>query len=208
MSSAPGRLDTRSCHASRAHGPGDNAGPEFTRLVVLYDHEEVGSRSAQGAGGTLLSDALERAVSGFKGGAPQGLARAVARSSMISVDMAHAVHPNYADRHEPGHRPVIGRGPVLKQNANQSYRDARAGLFPASAGGGRAAALSRAAAWAADRALGRSVRRASASTVDVETRCCRCIPAARWRAIAPMLSVLTPWPAADAPEQASEPRLP
>jgi aspartyl aminopeptidase len=99
-------------------------------MIVLYDHEEVGSRSAQGAGGTLFSDALERVVTGWKGGEPQGLARAVARSVLASVDMAHAVHPNYADRHEPGHRPVIGRGPVLKRNANQSYAtDARtAGL--------------------------------------------------------------------------------
>jgi aspartyl aminopeptidase len=128
------RLDNlASCHASLCAliAACDAPPPEFTRLVVLYDHEEVGSRSAQGAGGTLLADTLERAVSGFKGGAPQGLPRAVARSSMISVDMAHAVHPNYADRHEPGHRPVIGRGPVLKTNASQSYAsDARsAGLF-------------------------------------------------------------------------------
>jgi aspartyl aminopeptidase len=92
-----------------------------TRMVVLYDHEEVGSRSAQGAAGTLLSDALERSVAGWKGGAPQGMARAAARSLLVSADMAHAVHPNYADRHEPEHRPVVGKGPVLKVNANQHY---------------------------------------------------------------------------------------
>jgi aspartyl aminopeptidase len=128
------RLDNlASCHAALeallatcASGARD-----ATRMIVLYDHEEVGSRSAQGASGTLLSDALERVVSSWKGGAPQGLARAVARSSLVSVDMAHAVHPNYADRHEPGHRPVVGRGPVLKLNANQHYAsDARtAGLL-------------------------------------------------------------------------------
>jgi len=92
-----------------------------TRMIVLYDHEEVGSRSAQGAAGTLLSDALERSVAGWKDGAPQGLARAAARSLLVSADMAHAVHPNYADRHEPEHRPVVGKGPVIKVNANQSY---------------------------------------------------------------------------------------
>ncbi|MGH0028897.1 MAG: M18 family aminopeptidase [Myxococcota bacterium] len=118
------RLDNlASCHAAVAAllGAADEGPPEFTRVVVLYDHEEVGSRSTQGAGGTLLQGALERMVSGFKGGAPQGLARAVSRSMLVSTDMAHAVHPNYADRHEPGHRPVIGRGPVLKTNANQAY---------------------------------------------------------------------------------------
>jgi aspartyl aminopeptidase len=103
----------------------------FTRVVVLYDHEEVGSRSAQGASGTLLGDCLERIVGGFKGGEPQGLARALASSTLISCDMAHAVHPNYSDRHEPGHSPVLGRGPVLKVNANQSYATdaATAGMF-------------------------------------------------------------------------------
>ena len=92
-----------------------------TRLVVLYDHEEVGSRSAQGAAGTLLADALERCVAGWKDGARQGLARAAARSWLVSADMAHAVHPNYADRHEPEHRPLIGKGPVIKVNADQPY---------------------------------------------------------------------------------------
>jgi aspartyl aminopeptidase len=128
------RIDNlASCHAAVCALVGAAAaGPsEFTRLVVLYDHEEVGSRSAQGAAGTLLADALERVVSGVKGDAPQGIARALSRSVLVSADMAHAVHPNYADRHEPGHRPLIGKGPVIKTNANQSYAsDARtSGLF-------------------------------------------------------------------------------
>jgi aspartyl aminopeptidase len=118
------RLDNlASCHAavSALLGAAESGPPDFTRVVVLYDHEEVGSRSQQGAAGTLLHDALERAVSGFKGGAPQGLARAASRSMLVSADMAHAVHPNYADRHEPGHRPLVGKGPVIKTNANQAY---------------------------------------------------------------------------------------
>jgi aspartyl aminopeptidase len=128
------RLDNlASCHAAVCAlvAATETALPAHARAIVLYDHEEVGSRSAHGAGGTLLADALERAVSGFEGGAAQGTARALARSVLVSADMAHAVHPNYADRHEPGHRPVIGRGPVIKTNASQSYAsDARtAGLF-------------------------------------------------------------------------------
>jgi aspartyl aminopeptidase len=129
-----GRLDNlASCHAAVCAlvSAADAAPAAHTRAIVLYDHEEVGSRSAHGAGGTLLADALERAVSAFEGGAPQGAARALSRSVLVSADMAHAVHPNYADRHEPGHRPVVGRGPVIKTNAGQSYAsDARtAGLF-------------------------------------------------------------------------------
>ena len=128
------RLDNlASCHAGlRALiDAGERDLPVFTRVLALYDHEEVGSRSAQGAAGPVLEDALERVVAGFKGGEPQGLPRALARSVLISADMAHAVHPNYSDRHEPGHRPRIGRGPVIKTNANQAYATdaATAGLF-------------------------------------------------------------------------------
>jgi aspartyl aminopeptidase len=118
------RLDNlASCHAALTAllQSGEDRLPPFTRVVVLYDHEEVGSRSAQGAAGTLLSDVLDRVVAGCKGGAPQGLQRALASSMLVSADMAHAVHPNYADLHEAGHTPVVGRGPVIKVNANQSY---------------------------------------------------------------------------------------
>jgi aspartyl aminopeptidase len=96
-----------------------------TCVAVLYDHEEVGSRSAEGAAGPFLSSTLERLVTAFRHRADsevsQGAARALARSVLISADMAHALHPNYVDRHEPGHRPQIGKGPVIKLNANRSY---------------------------------------------------------------------------------------
>ena len=117
------RLDNlASCHAAVSAllgAPGPL--PRFTRVIALYDHEEIGSRSARGASGPALLETLERATSGFKGGEPQGLARALARSILVSADMAHAVHPNYADRHEPGHRPVLGRGPCLKTHVGQNY---------------------------------------------------------------------------------------
>jgi aspartyl aminopeptidase len=129
------RIDNlASCHAAVLALLAAAGSPAtFTRALVIYDHEEVGSRTAGGAAGTLLLGTLERVVAGLETGEPQELARALARSVLISVDMAHAVHPNYADKHEPGHRPVIGRGPVLKLNANQSYAsDARtSGLFAA-----------------------------------------------------------------------------
>ncbi|MFQ5696916.1 MAG: M18 family aminopeptidase [Myxococcota bacterium] len=131
------RLDNLvSCHAAlcalvaAGEAPGT---PGFTRVVALYDHEEVGSRSASGAAGPVLAEALERIVTGFKGGAPQALARALSRSTLISSDMAHAVHPNYADRHEASHRPILGRGPVIKTHASQAYAtdSDTAGLFAA-----------------------------------------------------------------------------
>ncbi len=110
-------------------------GEEVTRLVVLYDHEEVGSQSSQGAAGTFLKDTLSRIATASEhgSGSSQDFVRAVSRSWLISADMAHAVHPNYADRHEPAHRPKIGLGPVIKTNHNQAYAtDAEsAGFFSA-----------------------------------------------------------------------------
>jgi aspartyl aminopeptidase len=130
------RLDNLgSCHAAvsallAATGGGLS---RATRAIVLYDHEEVGSQSAQGAAGTFLLESLERIVAAFKGGEPQGFPRARARSLLISADMAHGVHPNFPEKHDAGHRPVLGRGPVIKTNVNQSYAsDAKtAGAFAA-----------------------------------------------------------------------------
>lgn len=95
-------------------------GRRATCGVVLYDHEEVGSRSAQGAGGPFLRDCLER-LSLASAGAGDAHHRAIQNSFLISADMAHALHPNYADRHEPRHQPILGQGPVIKSNVNQSY---------------------------------------------------------------------------------------
>ncbi len=125
------RLDNlASCHAavSALAAAREAELPAWTNGIVLYDHEEVGSRSAQGAAGTFLADGLARIVTSVKGGAKQGLARAAARSLLISADMAHAVHPNWADKHEPGHRPRLGGGPVLKVNAGQAYASDGPGL--------------------------------------------------------------------------------
>lgn len=103
-----------------------------TRVVVLYDHEEVGSRSISGAGGTLLTDTLQR-ITQCLDDDRQALARAIAHSVLVSSDMAHAVHPNYADRHDPNHGPRIGKGPVLKVHAELAYatQSPTAALFAA-----------------------------------------------------------------------------
>ena len=128
------RLDNQgSCHAGLLAllGAAGSELPRPTRVLVLYDHEEIGSRTAEGAASPLLASVLERAVAGFKGGSPQGLPRALARSLLVSADMAHALHPNFPERHDAAHRPLIGAGPVIKQTAGRSYAtDARtAGHF-------------------------------------------------------------------------------
>lgn len=113
-----GRIDNlASCHAAVTALTSSDADVERTRAIVLYDHEEVGSRSAEGAASDFLRSCLQR----LSGGAPEDYHRAIAKSFLISADMAHAVHPNYADRHEPQHKPALGRGPVIKINVNQAY---------------------------------------------------------------------------------------
>ncbi len=122
------RLDNLgSCHAATTALIGDaGKATAHTRLIVLYDHEECGSRSAVGAQGTVLRDVLRRivearAVSSGGGTEPQAFERAMSASYLVSADMAHSVHPNYADQHEPEHQPALGKGLVIKSNSNQSY---------------------------------------------------------------------------------------
>jgi aspartyl aminopeptidase len=91
-----------------------------TRVLVLFDHEEIGSTSERGAASTLLPSVLERIVSGL-GGGREDVHRAAAASLCASADMAHATHPNYADRHEPSHLIRLNGGPVLKVNSNVRY---------------------------------------------------------------------------------------
>ncbi len=119
-----GRLDNlASCHAATRALCGAHTAAAATRGIVLYDHEEVGSRSAQGASSPFLLELLGRIAGAFDGdgGGHDTLPRAVAHSLLVSADMAHGVHPSYADKHEPSHRPVLGRGPVLKTNVAMSY---------------------------------------------------------------------------------------
>lgn len=93
---------------------------DHVQLVALFDHEEVGSSSTTGAAGPLLEHVLTR-LAGAAGATADDWARSLAASVCVSADMAHAVHPNYPERHEPGHRPLPNAGPVLKVNANQRY---------------------------------------------------------------------------------------
>jgi len=105
------------------------------KAVALFDHEEVGSSSAQGAGGPVMRDAMFRVSralaasflmndsegSNSSSSLGDAAARSAQSSFLVSADMAHALHPNYADRHEPDHKPLFGKGLVIKHNANQRY---------------------------------------------------------------------------------------
>ncbi|XP_022882541.1 probable aspartyl aminopeptidase [Olea europaea var. sylvestris] len=90
------------------------------RMVALFDHEEVGSSSAQGAGSPVMFDALSRITSSFSSDAKL-LPKSIQRSFLVSADMAHALHPNYMDKHEENHQPKMHSGLVIKHNANQRY---------------------------------------------------------------------------------------
>jgi len=93
------------------------------RSIALFDHEECGSVSADGAGSSLIPE-LVRRVSGVLGGggdAAEILARACRASYLVSADMSHSLHPNYMDKHCPGHQIFFGKGVVIKHNVNQRY---------------------------------------------------------------------------------------
>jgi len=85
-------------------------------VLICNDHEEVGSMSAAGAQGPMLSSILRRIVAD-----ETDYSRAMASSMLISADNAHGIHPNYVDKHDGNHGPLLNSGPVIKSNANQRY---------------------------------------------------------------------------------------
>ena len=85
-------------------------------LLVCTDHEEVGSASTSGAQGTFLKSVLQRLCD-----SEEEYPRMIANSLMISADNAHGIHPNYEDKHDANHGPILNNGPVIKMNANQRY---------------------------------------------------------------------------------------
>ncbi|MET9799717.1 M18 family aminopeptidase [Streptomyces sp. NPDC006368] len=111
-----------SVHAGVAALAAVTAGAPLTHIPVLaaFDHEENGSESDTGAQGPLLGTVLERSVFA-RGGGYEDRARAFAGTVCLSSDTGHAVHPNYAERHDPTHHPRANGGPMLKVNVNQRY---------------------------------------------------------------------------------------
>ena len=115
-----GRLDDLSmCYAGLdallAAGESDR-----TQVLAVFDNEETGSQTKQGAGSPFLASVLKR-VALAQGGSEESFYVAVEKSFMVSADNAHAWHPNYPEKYDPTNHPVLGGGPVIKFNAAQKY---------------------------------------------------------------------------------------
>ena len=111
-----GRLDDLAMVSAGLHAMLNSGVTAMTQVLAVFDNEETGSGTKQGAASPVLRNVLKRVC-----GSGENLYRAVERSFMISADMAHAIHPNYPEKHDPTNHPVMGGGPVIKINANQKY---------------------------------------------------------------------------------------
>ena len=91
--------------------------------IHVDNYQEIGSSSTSGAGSPIMGEAVKRISSAFSGGksTEDCLSTSIQKSFVLSVDQAHAVHPNYANKHEQGHSPKMNQGMVIKRNSNQRY---------------------------------------------------------------------------------------
>ncbi|SCH97579.1 M18 family aminopeptidase [Romboutsia sp. 1001713B170207_170306_H8] len=115
-----GRLDNLSMAHASLHALINANGKKGINLISIFDNEEIGSSTKQGADSNMLLNTLERICISL-GKDREEFFTSMYSSFMISADLAHGVHPNMAEKHDPTNRPVLGRGPVIKINANQSY---------------------------------------------------------------------------------------
>ena len=115
-----GRLDNLAMAHASLHALINAEAKSGVNMTVVFDNEEVGSSTKQGADSNMLINILER-ISLCLGQDREDFLRSLYSSFMISADLAHAVHPNVTEKHGPTNRPIMGRGPVIKINANQAY---------------------------------------------------------------------------------------
>ncbi len=115
-----GRLDDLSMAFSAMTALLESDDTAMTRVMAIFDNEETGSGTKQGAASPEL-DYLLRRINTALGGADEDYYRAVANSFMVSADNAHAIHPNYPEKQDPTNHPRLGGGPVIKINANCKY---------------------------------------------------------------------------------------
>lgn len=114
------RLDNLSMAHASLHGLIDSKGKNGINIVSIFDNEEIGSSTKQGADSNMLLNTLERICMGL-GKDREDFFSAIYSSFMISADLAHALHPNIVEKHDPTNRPIMGGGPVIKISANQAY---------------------------------------------------------------------------------------
>lgn len=114
------RLDNLSMAHASLNALIDSKGEKGINIVSIFDNEEVGSTTKQGADSDMLRNILERICLSL-GKDREEFFAAVYSSFMISADLAHALHPNVSEKHDPTNRPIMGRGPVIKISAEQSY---------------------------------------------------------------------------------------
>lgn len=115
-----GRLDDLSMAHAAMTALLESGDSTMTRVMAIFDNEETGSGTKQGAASPVLEHILRR-INSCLGGNEEDYLRAVAASFMVSADNAHAVHPNYVEKQDPTNHPVLGGGPVIKINANCKY---------------------------------------------------------------------------------------
>ncbi|MGL5348654.1 MAG: M18 family aminopeptidase [Peptostreptococcaceae bacterium] len=115
-----GRLDNLSMAHASLYALINTRGKSGVNVVAVFDNEEVGSSTKQGADSNMLLNILER-ISISLGKDREEFLTSIYSSFMISADLAHAIHPNMVEKHDPTNRPVMGKGPVIKINANQAY---------------------------------------------------------------------------------------
>ena len=116
-----GRLDDLSmCWAGVEAMIGTVSESDTTRVLAIFDNEETGSQTKQGAGSPFLSYILKR-IALAQSGTEEAFYQAVERAFMVSADNAHAWHPNYSEKYDPTNHPMLGGGPVIKFNAAQKY---------------------------------------------------------------------------------------
>ena len=115
-----GRLDDLQCAFASLKGFIEASPGDSVAVLCVFDNEEVGSATKQGAASTFLRDVLHR-INDIAGRGEDGFIRSLAGSFMVSADNAHAAHPNYGDKADPTNRPALNGGIVIKYSANQRY---------------------------------------------------------------------------------------
>ena len=115
-----GRLDDLSMCFAGLEAMIDTDTADATKVLAIFDNEETGSQTKQGAGSPFLAMMLQR-IALAQSGSAEAWYQAIERAFMISADNAHAWHPNYSEKYDPTNHPVLGGGPVIKFNAAQKY---------------------------------------------------------------------------------------